>query len=153
MFSAVTDRPTDNILESLYKMQVEKVGIIDIFVARLRSKDDDKRYDYCRLNGPKTSRAENQGFSFQSEKSRREQTPAIGSPSKGKTKGKGKDNAKTNSERGDCIRRTTKGQCSFGDSCAHSSMNQTRKAKGRNDLVNLLQQLHRTKIRKVMEKR
>ena len=40
------------------------------------------------VNGPKTFGAENQGFSFQSEKSRREQDPAVGAPSKGKAKEK-----------------------------------------------------------------
>ena len=35
---------------------------------------------------------------------------------------------------------------------AHSSVTRTRKAKGRDDLVHLLRQVHRTEIRKVSEK-
>ena len=38
--SAVTDRPTDNILESLYKMQVERSEDPEILVASLRPRDD-----------------------------------------------------------------------------------------------------------------
>ena len=49
--SAVTDRPTDNILESLYKMQVERSEEPEICVASLRPRDDIWRQEkyYCRL--------------------------------------------------------------------------------------------------------
>ena len=63
----------------------------------------------------------------------------MGAPNKGNAKGKAKKMTKT-----DCIRWIAKGQRSFGDS-AHSSMNQTRKAK--DDLVHLLRQVHHTEIR------
>ena len=78
LFLAVTDRPTDSILESLYKRQLEKLGRIEICDASLRWRDYMWRPDISLLqievDGPKTSRAEHQRFSIQSEKSRRGQT-------------------------------------------------------------------------------
>ena len=64
---------------------------------------------------------------------RDEDRPASGAPSKVKTKGKVKYNAKKdNSERGDCTRWITRGQCSFGDSCALThEPNKKGKGKGR----------------------
>ena len=50
-----TVRPTDNILKSLYKMQVEKVGRVEMCVASQRSRDGDKFYDWCRLKNIKDS--------------------------------------------------------------------------------------------------
>ena len=44
--SAVTDRPTDSILESLYQMQVEKSQELnDVLVASLRSRNDTWRQE------------------------------------------------------------------------------------------------------------
>ena len=51
-------------------------------------------------------------------RNRDEDRPAIGALSKGKAKGKGQDNAKHNTERGDSVRWITKDQCSFGEACA-----------------------------------
>ena len=51
-------------------------------------------------------------------RNRDEDRPAIGAVSKGKAKGKGKYNAKNNTERGDCIRWTTEVQSSLGEACA-----------------------------------
>ena len=50
VFSAVTDRPTDSILESAYKMRIEQVGGVEICVASLHSRGrHSAKYDYCRL--------------------------------------------------------------------------------------------------------
>ena len=54
-----------------------KVGIVETCVASLRSRDDTRRQIWrlqIEVHGPKTSRAENQRFSLQTEKSRRWQT-------------------------------------------------------------------------------
>ena len=79
VLSAVTDRPTDNMLESLYKMQVEKSEelkyLVQVYVQETTI--GDKKYDSCRLQLMAKKRYlvhKNQGFSFQSEKSRRGQT-------------------------------------------------------------------------------
>ena len=65
-------------------------------------------------------------------RNRDEDRPAIGRPSRGKAKGKGKEHAKNKSERGNCIRWITKVQCSFGDSCAFKhDLNKAGQGKGR----------------------
>ena len=46
VLTAVTNRPTESIFESLYKMQV---GRNEILVAHLHSRHDIWRRDYCRL--------------------------------------------------------------------------------------------------------
>ena len=70
-----------------------------------------KKSDYCRLELVAQGHLEQniKGSHFKA-RNRDEDRPAIGAPSKGKAKGKGKENAKNNSERGDCIRWTTKGK-------------------------------------------
>ena len=93
--SAVTDRPTDNKLESPYKMQVERSEEFEIGVASLCSRDDIRRKEIrllqIEVDGPKTSRAVNQGFPFQKREiqtktdlqqglreKEREHTPCVG---------------------------------------------------------------------------
>ena len=71
-------------------------------------------------------------------------------PRKEKAKGKGKTTAKNNSERGDCIRWITEGQCSFGEACAFK--HDPNKKSKREDLVHLLRHVYRTETRKVTEK-
>ena len=62
VLSAVTDRPTDNMLESLYKMQVEKSEelkyLVQVYVQETAI--GDKKYDSCRLQlmAKKISRAQ-----------------------------------------------------------------------------------------------
>ena len=62
VLSALTDRLTDNMLERLSKMQVEKVGRAGQCVAILRSRGDIRRQEIrlmqIEVGGPKTSRAE-----------------------------------------------------------------------------------------------
>ena len=78
VWSAVTDRPTDSILESLYQIRVDESEELKYLlqVYAQETTVGDKKCDYCKIevDGPKTSRAENQGFSCQSEKPRRGQT-------------------------------------------------------------------------------
>ena len=49
--SAVTDRPTDNTLESLYRMQIEKSEELKhvLQVYAQETTFGDKKYDDCRL--------------------------------------------------------------------------------------------------------
>ena len=101
-----TDRPTDNILESLFPVQFEKSEELKCLL-QVDAQDTtfgDQKYDHCRLK--------------LMVKRHLERRPAIGPPSNGKAKGKDKSNAKNNSEKGDCIRWTTQGQCLCGHSCA-----------------------------------
>ena len=56
---------------------------------------------------------------------------------------KAKKMQKGNFERGDCIRRTTADHDRL-EIHAPSSMNRTREAKGRDDVVHFFQQVHRT---------
>ena len=136
------DRPTDSILESLYKMEIEKS--IEKSVASQRSRDDIRRQDTPRLqieiNGPKTSRAET--------RNRDEDRHATGAPRKGKAKGKGKWNAKNNSESRDCTRWTTKGQCSCAEACAFKhDPNKKGEGKGRPRSLSPTGQPHRNSKR------
>ena len=59
-------------------MKVEEVGRIEMLVASLRSRNDIWRQEILSvqkvIDGPKTSRAEKDGFPLQSEKPRRGQT-------------------------------------------------------------------------------
>ena len=117
MFSAVTDRLADNILQSLYKIQFE-VERIETHSLRSRRHFGDEKYDYCRLKLMVQRHLEHKiKDSHFKARNRDEDRPAIGAPSKGKAQGKGKDNVKNNFKRGDCIRWTTR-PMDFGDSCA-----------------------------------
>ena len=51
VLSAITDRPTDSMLESLYKMQVERSEELK-YLLQVHAQEmtfGDKKYDYCRL--------------------------------------------------------------------------------------------------------
>ena len=86
----------------------------------------DKKYDNCRL---KLMVQRHLG-----QKKKREIETRTGLQWEIQAKAKGKYNAQNNSERGDCIRWTTKDKCSFGDACAfkHDPNN---KGKGKDDFV------------------
>ena len=135
VLSAVTDRPTDSKLESLYKMRVGKSKELK-YVLQVHDEETtfgDKKCDNCRLKLMARRRVEQKiKESHLKARNRDEDRPAIGAPSKGTAKGESKEHAKNNSERGDCIRWITKGQCSFGDSCAFKpEPNKKGKGKGR----------------------
>ena len=92
VLSAVTDRRADNILESLYKMQ--------ICVASLRSRDDIRRQEIrqfqIEVNLPRRlSRAESQGFFSKREVETRTDLLQQELRAKDKQRGKGEDDAKT----------------------------------------------------------
>ena len=91
---------TDNILESLYKMQVEKSGKLKYLLQVYARENDIRRQErpllQIQVNGAKTSRAENQGSSFQSEKSRRGQTCTWSSEQRKSERKKAKTLRKTN---------------------------------------------------------
>ena len=90
--SAVTDRPTDNKLESLYKMQVEKSKELTYLlqVYTQETSFGDKKYDYCRLKLMSQRHLEQKiNDSHFTARNLDEDRPAIGAPSKGKAKGKG----------------------------------------------------------------
>ena len=102
-------------------------------------------------DGPKTSRAWHQRFSFQSEKSRR-----------GQTCNRSCEKRKSESKRQrQCLKQFREWRLHPLDhnkatvhleKHARPSMTPKRKAKRRDDLVHLLRQVHRTEIGKVMEK-
>ena len=121
VLSAVTDRPTDSKLESLYKMKVGKSKELK-HVLQVHAEETtfgDKKYDYCRLKFMVPRRVEQKiKESHSKARNRDEDRPAIGALSKGTAKGKSKEHARNNSGRGDCIRWITKGQRSSGGSYA-----------------------------------
>ena len=104
---AVTDKLTDNKLEGLYQMHVEKSKELKYLlqVYAQETTFGGNTYDYCRskLMSQRHLEKQNLGFLFQNEKSRC-QTCNGSSEQREGTKGKGKDNCKSNSVRGDCVR-------------------------------------------------
>ena len=113
----------------------------------------DKKYDYCRLKlMPKDISSKKRKDSHFKARNRDEERLAIGAPRRGKAKGTGKENAKKNAKRGACIRLDHKRPMFIWRSMRIQSKTRTRKAKGRDDFVHLLRQVHRTEIRKVTEK-
>ena len=69
---------------------------------------------------------------FINARNRDEDRPCNRSCEQRKSEGKDKEHGKNNPKRGDCIRWITKGQCSFGDSCAFKhEPNKKGKRKGR----------------------
>ena len=102
----------------------------------------------------KTSRATTQRYHFKA-RNRDDDRHATGAPIKGKSKGKGKENAKKKKKttrRGETASVGPQKATVHLEKHAHSSVNQTRKAKGRGDLVHLLRLVHRTETQKVTEK-
>ena len=83
---AVTDRPADNILESLYKMQIamsEGVdNVLQVYAQETTLGDD----------GHKTSRAKKIKDSHFKARNRDDDMFATGAPSNGKAKGNGRNN-------------------------------------------------------------
>ena len=111
-------------------------------MASLRSRNNNWRQE--RLSFMAQRRLEQQmNDSYFRARNRDEGRPAMEAPSKGKAKGKGKETAKNNSERGDCTPWTTRRPLFNWRFVRISSTNQTRKAKERDD---------HTEIRKVIEK-
>ena len=94
--SAFVHRPIDNILESLYKMQVEKSEELKhvLHVYTHETTFGDKKYDCCRLKllahrYPEQKIKE----TYFKARNRDEDRPAIGAPNKGKAEGKCKASA------------------------------------------------------------
>ena len=105
----------------------------------------DKKYDYCRLKFMVQRHLE-QKMKDQSLNSR--QGRAL---CKGKATGKGRSNAETIS-REDVVHVGLQKANARLEIRARSRMTRTSKAKGMDDLVHLLRQLHRTEIRNAMDK-
>ena len=91
---------TDNILESLYKMQVEKSGklkyLLQVYARETTFGDKKDHSCKSKLMAQKTSWPPNQGSSFQSEKSRRGQTCIESSEQRKSERKKAKTMRKTN---------------------------------------------------------
>ena len=136
VWSAVTDRPTDSILESRYQIRVdESEGLKYLLqVYAQETTVGDKKCDYCKIevDGPKTSRAENQGFSCESEKPRRGQT-CNGNSDQGKSKRKRQIKCKKTTPREETASvGSRRGQGSWGEACAFKhDPNKKGKGKGR----------------------
>ena len=117
MSSSITDRPTDKVLESLFKMQIEESEELK-YVVHIYAQETafgDKKYDNCRLKSMAQRHVEQKirDSPFKG-RNRDEDRPAMGAPNKRKAKRQDKENAKNYSERRDCMRWIMKGQCSFG---------------------------------------
>ena len=120
VLSAVTDRLAKNILEGRYKMQIESRKSWHMCckssLKRRHSATRNTTFAHWSLCCRDISSRKIKDSHFKA-RNRDDDRPAMGAPSKGKA-GKGKFNAKNNSEREDCVRWITKGQCSFADACA-----------------------------------
>ena len=89
VLSTVTDRPTDNILESLYKMQVEWKSLLQVYPQETTF--GDKKYDYCRMKlMAQRDLEQNIKDSHFKAINRDKDRPATGAPNEGKAEGKGK---------------------------------------------------------------
>ena len=133
-------------MESLYKIQIEKSKELkyEQQVYAQETTFGDSKYDYCRLKLVVQRHLEQKMQDFHVKtRNRDEDRPAVGAPHNGKAKGQGKYN----------VKKSTRDQTAYvGLQKAHvcmkiradSIMNQTRKAKDRDDLVHLLRQDHRT---------
>ena len=91
--SAVTDRLTDSILETLYKMQVEKSEGLKYLgqVFSQEATSGDKKCDYCRLKLMAQRHLVQKIRNSHSRAGiRHEDRPAIGAPSKWNAKGQDK---------------------------------------------------------------
>ena len=134
-----TDRLADNMLESLYKMQVENWEEWK-FLLQLYAQDRRHLakhiYVNCRLKlmAPRHLEQKTEDSHFKA-RNGDDDRPAVRVLSEGKAKGKGKSNAKNNSGRGNHIHCITKGHNDHMEKHAHSSMTRTRKAKERDDLA------------------
>ena len=127
VLSAVTDRLTDSILVSLYKMHVWKTGrnenLSQVNAQETTPGDKKVRLLQNWVDGTKTSRAENQMFTFQCEKSRWGRQ--VEEKQKEKTKTTPKEETASVRSRTANVRL---------EKHAHSSRTRTKKAKGRDDL-------------------
>ena len=115
-----------------------KVGRIETIAASLRSRDGNWRPDIwvlqIEVDGPKKSRAEHQGFTLQSKKSRRGQNCRRSFWARVVQKQKAKKMPNT-TPREETPSVAPQKATVHEEKHAHSSMTRARKAKGRNDLV------------------
>ena len=105
--SAVTDRPIDNILESLYKMQVEKSEALKqaLHVYTHETTFGDKKCDYCRLKLMAHRYLEQKiKESHFKAGNRDEDRSAIGAPSKRKSRRKTQSKCQKTTPREDMAR-------------------------------------------------
>ena len=132
-FSAVIDRLTDSIMESLHKMQVEKSKELKLLL-QVYARDTtvgDKKCDYCRLKlmVQRIHRSKSKDSQFKA-RNRDEDRPAIGAPTTGKAQGKGTNMSNTTPKEETASVGPQKANAHL-EIHAHSSMNQTRKAQGK----------------------
>ena len=125
-------------LENLCLVQIEKPARVGICVKSLHSRDDVWRQEIRLLQVGVIQRhlvRTHRRFSCRSGEIEIEDRPAAGAPSKKKNRRqKAAKMPKTNSNRGDCTRWTTKGQGSLGDACAFMH-DPNKKGKGKRRLL------------------
>ena len=154
--SAITDRPADNKLGSLYKMQIDKSEelkyLMQIYAQETTFGIKKKRLLQIEVDGSKTARAESQGFSFQSEKWTPGQTCNWSSEERNSERKRQNKMRKTRPIEEHCVRWDYKRPMFIWRFVRIQTWTKTRKAKERDDLVHLLRQFHLTENRQVMEK-
>ena len=145
-------RATDSKLERSVQDASWKVGRIEVFVACLRSRNDIRQELWLLwiwVDGPKTSRAENHGFSLKSENSRQGQTCNWSCEQRtSKRIRQLKCQTQLRERRLHSLDHRPQKANAFLEKHARSSMTRTRTAKWRDDLVHLLRQVHRTETRR-----
>ena len=128
-----------------------KVGRFEICVANLRSRDDIWRQKSMiiadEINGPMTSRAENQVNSVQSVKSRWRHTSNKSSEQKKSKKEQAKESAKKQLPREETASVGSQKDNVHVEKHSQSSMTRTRKAKRKADAGHLLRRVPRTETR------
>ena len=138
VLSAVTDRATDNMCDSLYKMQIEK--------------SEELKYSLPVYTQEATLVNEKYDYHMESHFSKREIEMRTDLQKELRAKERRKEKAKqmprTTLRQGVVYVGSRKANVHV-EIRAHSIMFQAREAKGRGDLVHLLQRAHRTEIRKV----
>ena len=132
-------------------MQVEMSDKLE-YVLQVHAQETifgEKKYNYCRWKS--MAQHKSQGFSFQSEKSRRREACNWSSEQRNSEK-KRKRKCQTTTPKEDVVYVRLQMANVHSAIRAHSNMILTRKAKGRDDLVHFVRQVQRTKIRKVIRK-
>ena len=132
-----------------------KVGRNEILVASQRSREDSRRQEIwllqIEINAQRHLEQKRKDSHFKA-RNRDEERLAIGAPRRGKAKGTGKRTCRKERRERSLHPLDHKRPMFIWRSMRIQSKTRTRKAKGRDDFVHLLRQVHRTEIRKVTEK-
>ena len=145
--------PNDNILESLYKMQLDRSEELK-YLLRVYAQDTtfgNKKYDCCKLKLTAQRHLEQKiKDSHFKTRNRDGDRLAVRAPCNSKAKGNAKKMRKKTREK--TASAGSQKPMFIWRFMRIQARSKTRKAKGRDDLVHLLRQVHHTEIRNMTEK-